>query len=162
MSRILLLCCSLIALLACKNGFAYSGDTIRTQISLPLMNLRLTSGFGYRIHPITKLQDLHKGIDLSARCDPVLSILKGRVTDTGYNPVLGNYIKIAHGDFQSIYGHLSLIIVNKDQPVEAGQPIAVTGATGRATGEHLHFSIKFKDRYINPLQFLLSLMLPEQ
>ncbi|WP_199120305.1 M23 family metallopeptidase [Pedobacter sp. ASV28] len=162
MKRSLFACSLLFTLLLCKTGFAIASDTTKKQISLPLINLRLTSGFGYRIHPITKQHDLHKGIDLSARCDPVLSILKGRITDTGYNPVLGNYVRIGHGEFQSIYGHLSQILVGRDEPVEAGQPIAVTGATGRVTGEHLHFSIKFKDRYINPLHFLSSLLLPEQ
>jgi murein DD-endopeptidase MepM/ murein hydrolase activator NlpD len=130
--------------------------------SLPLINLRVTSDFGYRVHPVTKKYDLHRGVDFAARCDPVLNILDGTVTDTGFNPILGKYVRISHGDFQSIYGHLSQILVIKGETAKAGQAIGVTGATGRVTGEHLHFSIKFKDKYINPLYFLRSLLLPEQ
>lgn len=130
--------------------------------SLPLINLRVTSSFGYRVHPVTNRYDLHRGVDFAARCDPVLNILDGTVTDTGFNPILGKYVRISHGDFQSIYGHLSQILVIPGEPAKAGQVIGVTGATGRVTGEHLHFSIRFKDKYINPLHFLRSLLLPEQ
>ena len=133
-----------------------------TNVSLPLPQLRVTSSFGKRVHPVTGYPDLHKGVDLAARCDPVLSIMGGTVRDTGFNPVLGNYIGIAHGEFQSIYGHLSYILVVPGEPVTSGEVIGITGATGRVTGEHLHFSIRFRDRYLNPLHFLRSLLLPEQ
>ncbi|MFD2964387.1 MULTISPECIES: M23 family metallopeptidase [Olivibacter] len=124
--------------------------------------LRVTSSFGKRVHPVTGLPDLHKGIDLAARCDPVLSVMDGTVIDTGFNPILGKYIRIAHGEFQSIYGHLSYILVTPGEPVSGGEFIAVTGATGRVTGEHLHFSIRYRGRYINPLHFLRSLLLPRR
>jgi len=55
---------------------------------------------------------------------------------------------------QSIYGHLSEIAVLPDEPVMAGQAIGITGATGRVTGEHLHFSIKYQGRELSPLAFL--------
>ncbi len=131
-------------------------------VSLPLLKLRINSSFGKRIHPVTGQPDLHKGVDLSARCDPVLSVMDGTVSSTGSNPILGNFIRITHGEFQSIYGHLSYILVTTGEPVTAGQFIGVTGSTGRVTGEHLHFSIRFRDKYLNPLHFLRSLLLPEQ
>ena len=132
----------------------------RMNVSLPLPQLRVNSSFGKRIHPITRQPDLHKGVDLAASCDPVLSIMDGTISDTGFNFKLGNYIRITHGEFQSIYGHLSQILVRPGQPVTAGEPIGITGATGRVTGEHLHFSIRFGDKFINPLHFLRSLLLP--
>ncbi|WP_316786619.1 M23 family metallopeptidase [Pedobacter frigiditerrae] len=131
-------------------------------VSLPLMQLRVNSPFGMRIHPVTGQVDLHKGVDLAARCEPVLSIMDGAVSEIGFNRFLGSYIRIAHGEFQSIYGHLSQILVNPNEHVKAGQLIGITGSTGRVTGEHLHFSIRFGNRYLNPLQFLGSLLLPEQ
>ncbi|MFN0293561.1 M23 family metallopeptidase [Pedobacter helvus] len=137
-------------------------DTNTYRWSLPLENLKITSGYGYRIHPVTKQHDFHKGIDLAARCDPVLSVLAGIVTETGYNPILGKYVRIGHGDFQSIYGHLSYILVCRGDTVDAKQPIAITGTTGRVTGEHLHFSVKFRNNPINPLLFLWQMALPEQ
>lgn len=130
-------------------------------VSLPLTKLHVNSPFGKRTHPVTGQADLHKGVDLAARCDPVLSIMDGTVSDTGYNPILGNYVRIAHGEFQSIYGHLSHIMVAKGETVKAGEFIGVTGSTGRVTGEHLHFSIRFRDRYLNPLHFLRLLLLPQ-
>lgn len=137
-------------------------DTIPFNWSLPLENLRLTSGYGYRIHPVTKQHDFHKGVDLAASCDPVLSVMAGRVTETGFNQILGKYVRIEHGEFQSIYGHLSYILVRKGDTVNAKQVVAITGATGRVTGEHLHFSIKFRNNHINPLLFLWRMASPEQ
>lgn len=132
-------------------------DTIRLQWSLPLPSLKVTSDYGHRIHPVTQTRDFHKGIDLSARCDPVLTVLDGTVVEIAFNPILGRYVRIDHGDLQSIYGHLSFILVDKGESISAGQPIAITGATGRVTGEHLHFSIRFRGRYINPIYFLWQL-----
>lgn len=152
----------IVHFLLTHSGVAIAQISGHYRSSLPLINLRVTSGFGYRVHPVTKKYGLHRGVDFAARCDPVLNILNGTVTDTGFNPFLGKYVKISHGDFQSIYGHLSQILVIPGEPATVGQVIGVTGATGRVTGEHLHFSIMFKDKYINPLHFLRSLLLPEQ
>lgn len=127
-------------------------------LSLPLARLTVTSSYGWRIHPVTGKPDFHRGVDLAARNDPVYSIMDGTVSDTGTDPILGIFIRIDHGDIRSIYGHLSLALVQNGQPVLAGQPIGVTGSTGRATGEHLHFSIKSGHRYIHPLLFIKALM----
>lgn len=124
---------------------------------MPLKNLQLTSSFGWRRHPVTGKADFHKGVDLSARSEPIYSVLKGIVNETGFNPILGNFIRIEHGAVQSIYGHLSLIIVRAGQTVDAAQVIGMSGSTGRATGEHLHFSIKTDGTYIHPLHFLKRL-----
>ncbi|MES2266815.1 MAG: M23 family metallopeptidase [Bacteroidota bacterium] len=130
-------------------------DSNYLNISLPLKKLRQTSGFGWRVHPITGKFQFHNGIDLAARHDTVYNILNGIVCTTGYNAYIGNYIIITHpGDVQSIYGHLSVIAVLPDEMVMAGQPIGITGATGRVTGEHLHFSIKYLGRELSPLTFL--------
>lgn len=64
---------------------------------------------------------------------------------------------MAHEAFESSYGHLSQIFVLPGDTVSAGDPVAVTGATGRVTGEHLHFSIKFLSRAVDPLKFLLAI-----
>lgn len=132
------------------------------QVSLPLQQLKVNSPFGKRTHPITGQPDFHRGVDLAARCDPVLNIMNGTITETGYNAILGYYIRISHGDFTSIYGHLSYILVAPCEKVVAGQLIGITGSTGRTTGEHLHFSIRFRDDYLNPLLFLKTLLAPVQ
>lgn len=127
-------------------------------ISLPLAHLIVTSSFGWRIHPILGKPDFHGAVDLAARNDPVYSIMDGIVCETGKHHILGNYVRIDHGNIQSLYGHLSHTLVKAGQTILAGQPIGITGSTGRATGEHLHFSIRFGDKYIHPLLFLKKAM----
>jgi len=125
--------------------------------SLPLNELILTSSFGKRIHPVTGKNDFHKGIDLSAKSEPIYSILDGVVISVGANSILGNFIRIDHGELTSIYGHLSIQLCKKGDSVKAGDFIAVSGNTGRVTGEHLHFSILYGKSYLDPLKFLSRL-----
>ena len=123
---------------------------------LPLKHLSITSGFGYRIHPITKQNQFHNGIDLKARSDTVFAIANG-VASIGYNELIGLYVKITDGQFSCVYGHLSQFLVSNSL-VTAGTPIAITGATGRVTGEHLHLTLKYRGDYLDPLKFLYELI----
>lgn len=120
---------------------------------LPLKSLHLTSGYGYRVHPITKQYQFHQGIDLQAKHDTVFAISSGDA-QVGYNSLLGFYIKISDGHLCCTYGHLSVFLLNNGA-VQQGDPIAITGATGRVTGEHLHLSITYDGHPLNPLKFLL-------
>lgn len=123
-------------------------------IVMPLTEYRVTSGFGWRRHPVTGKQDFHNGIDLAIRAGVVRSIMQGTVESTGHHRNLGNYVRIDHGFIKSIYGHLSRIMVSAGQPVSAGDAVGITGDTGRTTGEHLHFSIRRNGTYIDPWKFL--------
>lgn len=144
----------LVLLLINFRAFSQSYSN-QLEITLPLKHLTQTSGFGWRIHPITGRFQFHNGIDLAAHHDTVFSLMDGVVTQIANNPFIGNYILITHpGDVQSLYGHLSIIAVLPDEQVSAGQPIGITGATGRLTGEHLHFSIKYRGQELSPLAFL--------
>lgn len=125
--------------------------------SRPLSHLRITSPFGLRIHPLTKKRHYHNGVDFAARSDPVFSVLDGKVSRTGQHSALGKFVRIRHGNVETIYGHLSRILVTQGHNVTAGQPIGISGATGRVTGEHLHFSVKFDGSYLDPLEFLRRL-----
>lgn len=127
--------------------------------TLPLNSVTLTSSFGYRTHPVTrKRNSFHSGVDLVAKRDTVYSILHGIVKRSGYNELLGNYVEIKHGDYYSIYGHLSTRFVATNEIVKAGLPLGVSGSTGRVTGEHLHFTIKHKGEFINPIPFLARII----
>jgi antirestriction protein ArdC len=128
-------------------------------ICLPLKHLRITSGYGYRIHPLSGKYALHVGIDLRARHDTVFAVMDGRVSVTSYNSTIGYYVRIDHSGITSTYGHLSKILVMATDTVAAGQPIAVTGATGRVTGEHLHFCIRLNGRSIDPIKFLYQILI---
>jgi len=121
---------------------------------LPLRHLSITSDFGYRIHPVTRHYAFHAGTDFRAHHDTVYAICSGCLS-LGYDHFLGIYIRVLRGDLQITYGHLSQVLTIDS--VKAGDPIAITGATGRVTGEHLHLSIKYKGLPIDPLKFLYEL-----
>lgn len=112
--------------------------------------LIITSKFGYRKHPITGKNKFHKGVDLRAKNQYVYSILPGKIIKTGQTKKLGKYIEIQHGNFKSIYGHLSSILVNKQQYVNVSQPIGISGSTGQVTAAHLHLGVKYMNKHINP------------
>ncbi|MBR4879926.1 MAG: M23 family metallopeptidase [Clostridia bacterium] len=118
-------------------------------------NGRITSPFGYRVHPISKETTFHYGIDLAANeGNKILSFADGKVTETGESTIFGNYIKIQHADgFVSFYGHLSKVNVKKNEFVKRGNVIGNAGATGVATGPHLHFEIRKNGKVIDPEQY---------
>lgn len=123
-------------------------------VCLPLKFLSLSSSYGYRNHPLTGKYTFHAGVDLRARHDTVFAVMTGLTESVGYDDFLGINIRLAHDNLETVYGHLSRVFVSPGQPVEAGEPIGITGATGRVTREHLHFSVRFKGRYIDPLEFI--------
>ena len=127
-------------------------------LCLPIKNLRITSCYGYRSHPVTGKYAFHAGVDLRAKHDTVFAIMDGCVSAAGYDDFLGIYVRQDHGNLQSSYGHLSQLFVGPGETVTAGEPIGITGATGRVTGEHLHFSIRYGNTYINPLKFLYQIL----
>lgn len=127
-------------------------------ICLPLKHLQINSDFGYRIHPLTGKYALHQGVDFKARGDTVYAILDGYVESMGYDNGLGINIWLEHGDVESVYGHLSQVLITAQDSVKAGEAIGITGATGRVTGEHLHFCIRYRHKYINPIKFLYELL----
>ena len=131
---------------------------LETQVFMPLASYKMSSAFGWRRHPLTGKQHFHNGVDLAARSQIVRAIMSGRVQSTGYHKNLGKFLRIDHGFMCSIYGHLSRIAVKSGQVLPAGFPIAITGSTGRSTGEHLHLSIRSKDTYIDPWKFLQGLL----
>lgn len=126
----------------------------RRYLSLPIDSLVITSPYGIRKDPFTGRSANHQGIDIRGNNDYVYSIMPGIVTKAGKTKGLGNYVEVKHGDFKSIYAHLYNVLVNVKQSVEAGQPIGVSGSTGRSTGEHLHFGMKYKNETIDPKPIL--------
>ncbi len=110
----------------------------------PLPDGVVTSLYGTRRSPITNTLHFHHGIDIAAaRGTEVYSSWKGRIVQTGYNELLGNYIVVAHSNgFHSIYGHLEKISVKRGTTVGTGTIIGRVGDTGLSTGPHLHFEIR--------------------
>lgn len=119
-------------------------------VSYPLDRMVVNSSYGWRSDPFTGKQSLHNGMDFHARNNAVYAMMEGKVIRMGYDERSGNYVTIRHGDYTVSYCHLSKIWVRKDVIVKPGESVAITGNTGRSTGEHLHLSVRYKNRYINP------------
>ncbi|TSJ44399.1 M23 family metallopeptidase [Mucilaginibacter corticis] len=125
---------------------------------LPLHHLTLTSGYGYRLHPVTGKIRYHDGIDLRAHRDTIFAVMPGRIAAVEYDHLTGVHIRLRSGEFAFLYGHLSQVFVLPGDSVEAATPLGLTGSSGRVTGEHLHFSVSFRQVPVNPLLFLRGLM----
>ncbi len=130
-------------------------DAVRTQdickFSFPLRKNVITSGYGWRYHPVLHRYKMHYGIDLRARFEPVYAMCNGIVSFAGYGKREGNYINVVNGKMEIIYAHLSQILVKIGDNVESGQNIAYSGASGMVTGPHLHVGIKLLGSYVDPL-----------
>ena len=124
--------------------------------SNPLMAMSLTSSFGSRKHPVLKKVLNHAGVDLRAKTGTkVVSAREGVVSFAGRASGYGKLIIIKHSDgYETRYAHLSQIDVKKGQKVSQNQHIALSGATGRVSGPHLHFEIRKNGKIENPLTYL--------
>ena len=114
------------------------------------------SSFGWRIDPITGQQALHEGIDFIADVGtPVFAAAGGVVVFAEYHTQYGNMVEIDHGnDFITRYAHASKLLVKVGEVVRRGRKIADVGSTGRSTGPHLHFEVRYKGVPKNPARFL--------
>jgi murein DD-endopeptidase MepM/ murein hydrolase activator NlpD len=127
---------------------------VNPQWILPVYD-RLTSGFGYRRHPLYGYRQLHAGIDIRAKYIPVRASRDGTVLFAGNLGTYGNAVIIKHsGEFKTLYAHLSRIFVSPGMPVKAGRKIAISGSTGMSTGPHLHFEVIRNGRPVNPLKYV--------
>ena len=116
----------------------------------------LTGTFGGRSDPFTGEPGYHQGLDISTdKGQPVFATADGTVESASYNGDYGNLIVLKHGfDLMTRYGHLSGFNVKPGQSVTRGAVIGYVGATGRATGAHVHYEILANGKLINPLQLL--------
>lgn len=116
----------------------------------------LTSRMGYRKDPVTGGPDYHTGLDIAGeRGQPVYATAAGTVTHVGYQGAYGRLIVIDHGfGLETRYGHLMEYSVRPGDPVKRGDVIGRVGATGRATGHHLHYEVLANGKLLNPLHLL--------
>ena len=117
---------------------------------------RLSDKYGWRNHPVYRKRLFHAGIDIAApKGSPIAAAAAGKVIYAGRRPGYGNLVIISHnGGFSTRYAHCSSILVKKGQSVKAGALVARVGATGVATGHHLHFEVRKNGKPQNPLTFL--------
>lgn len=125
-------------------------------------NPRVTSPYGYRIHPVTGQRKKHNGVDLGlAEGVPQYAAAPGVVEFAKPYSTCGNAVKIKHGEFKghqwaTMYCHLSGMNVTAGQKVQAGTKIGITGHTGRVTGAHMHFEVQQDGVAIEPTQFIFD------
>ncbi|TWB42406.1 murein DD-endopeptidase MepM/ murein hydrolase activator NlpD [Nitrospirillum viridazoti] len=131
------------------------GESIRRAIlRTPIDGARVTSGYGMRMHPVLGYSKMHKGKDFGAPVGtPIYAAGDGVVEQAGPFSSYGNYVKLRHGNqMETAYGHMSRIAKNlrAGMRVAQGDVIGYVGATGRATGPHLHFEVLRGNQQINP------------
>jgi len=115
----------------------------------------ISSGYGMRRHPITRRSSFHAGIDIRSRTGtPIISPSDGVVVSSRRAGAMGREVRVQCGGMLLVFGHLSAFRCKAGQRIRAGQVLGLVGASGRATGPHLHFSVKRDGRWVNPLSCL--------
>jgi len=115
-----------------------------------------SSNFGWRIDPFTGANAMHEGVDFMVDAGtPIHASAGGVVAFAGSHPQYGNMVEIDHGnDIVTRYAHASKLLVKVGQVVRRGEKIAEVGSTGRSTGNHLHFEVRYQGTAQNPVRFL--------
>lgn len=122
----------------------------------PITDGWYSSNFGWRADPFTGKSAMHEGVDFMVpEGTPILASAGGVVVYADYHPQYGNMIEIDHGnDIVTRYAHASRLMAKVGDVVRRGQQVAKVGSTGRSTGNHLHFEVRYKGIAQNPVRFL--------
>ena len=117
---------------------------------------RISSPYGYRVHPQTGMRDFHSGMDIAS--DPGASVkatADGIVSFAGWSGGSGNLVALEHGlGFSTYYAHNKLVVVKVGQKVKRGDILSYVGSTGNSTGPHLHYEVWKEGRSLNPVTFI--------
>ena len=132
-------------------------EPLKTDYVIPIHG-KISSEYGYRLHPITGLPDFHKGIDIPADEGTEISAFRsGTVIQAQSSVSFGNFVAIQHeNEVITRYGHCSRLNVKVGDIVEAGDIIGFVGNTGYSTGSHCHFDISVNGVFVNPLKVIPS------
>ena len=117
---------------------------------------KISSKYGYRMHPILHVSKMHTGLDISAASgEQILAASDGKVILSAVKGGYGNCVMIDHGGgIVTLYGHCSRLLVSSGQSVVRGQVIALVGSTGMSTGPHCHFEVRVNGATTDPLNYL--------
>lgn len=126
---------------------------------------RMASGYGYRIHPIYKVRKFHYGMDFSAPTGTEIFATGDGVIEKvsrQYNGY-GRHVVVRHGfGYQTLYAHMSKILVRKGQTVKRGEVIGLVGNTGTSVAPHLHYEVHKDGKKVNPAHYYFNDLTPEQ
>lgn len=125
-------------------------------LGAPVENKVISSPFGIRQDPFTKAKKQHKGIDFTGKVGTELyAVAPGRVIVSGERSGYGTTVEIDHGlGFTTLYAHLSKTNVSRGDWVRPGTVVGLGGSSGRSTGPHLHYEIRYKGTPFNPIDFI--------
>jgi len=123
---------------------------------VPVREGWISSGYGYRTDPVSGRREFHSGLDFAGRAgSEVRAVAPGVVTWSGKRWAYGNLVEINHGNgYLTRYAHNRVNLVSVGEKVDKNQPIALLGASGRATGPHVHFEVVHQDETVNPAKFV--------
>lgn len=133
-------------------------------LPINIADYTMSSGYGTRRDPVNGDIKFHAGLDIAANSGvAVYATADGTVSVAGRRGGYGNCIDLDHGyDYLTRYGHLSEILVTNGQKVKRGQLIGKVGSTGKSTGPHLHYEVRFKMEPQNPVNYFFLDLTPEQ
>lgn len=150
-----------------NNNSNNGGGTVTTPVVTPAVgnfiwpypqNNYVSSGYGYRWHPIFQENRFHYGVDIGGTAgQQIVAIAAGTVSVATYNSSYGNYVMINHGNgTASLYAHMESLAVSAGDTVTQGQTIGYCGSTGWSTGPHMHFEIRVNGSTTDPLAYYSS------
>ena len=127
-------------------------------LSAPLEQYQLSSGFGLRTDPMNGRKAMHRGLDFRAALkSPVYVTAPGKVTYAGWSGPYGRMVEVDHGHgIRTRYAHLKKILVKSGQTVANREKIGLVGSSGRSTGPHLHYEVRYKGVPLNPQKFVTA------
>ena len=119
------------------------------------LHARISSNYGWRMHPVLKVRRMHRGVDYAAKFgSPIYAVAPGFISKSQVCNGYGNYVEITHltnkNKITTAYAHLQQLIVKKNQKIKQGDVIGYVGNTGVATSAHLHYEVKIDGKFVNP------------
>ncbi|QEK38141.1 M23 family metallopeptidase [Candidatus Cytomitobacter indipagum] len=135
-----------------NENYSYNDITVMKR---PINGGKVTSNYGWRIHPILKVRKMHTGIDYGMPMgSPIYSPADGVISKSQACAGYGNYVEVVHNAYNKKiatgYGHMTKLIVKRNQKVKQGEIIGYVGKTGMATAPHLHYEIKVNGKFVHP------------
>ena len=134
-------------------------------VTIDIVRRTLVSGYGLRLHPISKVWRMHTGMDFAAKIGtPIYATGDGVVTFAGSDASgYGIHVIIDHGyGYQTLYGHMSKLHTQKGRRVKRGEIIGEIGNTGQSTGPHLHYEVIYRGQKVNPINYYYKDITPEE
>ena len=137
---------------------------IPSVMPINIADFTMSSGYGWRVDPIYGSSKFHEGLDFAAsNGTEVYATGDGKVILAGREKGYGNCVDIEHGyNYLTRYAHLSEVLVKSGEEVKRGQLIGKVGSTGKSTGPHLHYEVRYKDTPQNPINYYFMDLTPEE